>query len=471
MYLSEPIKDDFNHQPQPLAEQPSQRGTDNSPPITRIAPAKNQVGAAEKNIARFLEQAGLAETVMADSEFYLQIENNPYIPLVVERHDESLHFIHWLKDSYDELFIDSEMIFHLSDRGRLTLRETAVQNALTGGELRARDKGFARLFSRNILQQGFAEAVHQMRTEQQLVESPQSEMPQSELDPSQSAEVVLNSEDPVPTIDSIDTERTLLRFGTGNLVRLEPEELTAIRETFSASRQQPETHLRARLAEILEPAVGRRNTTAAVEAVLVDHQRYESVSANEAQSSKELSLDWKTVDRSPLAPFSTEYLDTKDQYPEGYTVVLHEVSQQVPPEPKPAELLSEPSKVQDSSEEPPEVTATLFDLDGYLAGQGDYSTDIQGFDPTWEINRSSSSMHPPDTPSTVEKLSSNQQPQIKGDQDHSQNPTPRSVEITTLADEVRNFDLMTVAANLGLEQDRGDKHKWIVRQLNVGLVE
>ena len=57
-------------------------------------------------------------------------------------------------------------------------------------------------------------------------------------------------------------------------------------------------------------------------------------------------------------------------------------------------------------------------------------------------------------------LSSDPQPQIEGDQHHSQNPTSDSVEIATLADKVRDFDLMTVAANLGLEPDRGDKHKW-----------
>ncbi len=153
----------------------------NPPPVEttlaaeRVLPATGQRGAAEKNVATFLEQAGLAAAVMVDPEFYLKVPNEPFIPLAIERHDTDLHFIHWLTDSAGDLFIDSEMIFQLDAMGRLTLLEVAVQNALTGGELRGKDKSFAQLFSGNILEQGFAQAAQQTQEPQvQAVPEPEN---------------------------------------------------------------------------------------------------------------------------------------------------------------------------------------------------------------------------------------------------------------------------------------------------------
>ncbi len=139
--------------------------------VDRVAPANQQIGSVEKNIARFLQQAGLAEAVLADPEFYLTIPNQPYIPLTVERHDQDLHLIHWLKDSSDDLFIDAEMVFELTNDGKLSLSETATQNPLTGGEARGCDRGFARIFSRNILDQGFAAAALRMQIDQPTAET------------------------------------------------------------------------------------------------------------------------------------------------------------------------------------------------------------------------------------------------------------------------------------------------------------
>ncbi len=140
---------------------------------SRIAPARAQSGIAEKAIARLLEQAQLAEAVFANPEFYLTIPNQPYIPLSIERHDQDLHFIHWLKDNFDELFIDSEMIFNLSQDGQLKLRETAVQNPLRGGELRGCDRAFAQIFARNLLDQGFAAAALKLQQSQLVQDGPE----------------------------------------------------------------------------------------------------------------------------------------------------------------------------------------------------------------------------------------------------------------------------------------------------------
>ncbi len=131
-------------------------------PSDRVLSSSRQTGQAEKNVARLLEQAELAAAVMADPEFYLKVGNEPYIPLTIERHEADLHFIHWLEDGQGDLFIDSEMIFELNPQGELSLREVAVQNPLMGGEQRDYDRNFATLFSRNMLEQGFAEAVQEL---------------------------------------------------------------------------------------------------------------------------------------------------------------------------------------------------------------------------------------------------------------------------------------------------------------------
>ncbi|MCG8366677.1 MAG: strawberry notch C-terminal domain-containing protein [Pseudanabaenales cyanobacterium] len=129
----------------------------------RIAPAKLQTGGAEKNTARFLEKAGLTEAVMQGEDFHLRIENEPFIPLVVERHDDLLYLTHYLTANGDT-FIDTEMVFSISGQGGLSLQETAVNSI--GGEYRGGDRGFAQLFSRNILKQGFAEAALQQQAVQ-----------------------------------------------------------------------------------------------------------------------------------------------------------------------------------------------------------------------------------------------------------------------------------------------------------------
>jgi MutS domain I len=171
----EPITPPIRQNAKPVLAETAETAEITPPAVAtaRVAPVHQQIGGVEKNIARFLEQAGLAEAVLADPEFYLVIPNEPYISLTVERHDQDFHLIHWLKDSYGDLFIDAEMVFELTNDGKLNLSETATQNPLTGGESRGCDRGFARIFSRNILDQGFAAAA--LRLEQSANET--SEQP------------------------------------------------------------------------------------------------------------------------------------------------------------------------------------------------------------------------------------------------------------------------------------------------------
>ena len=307
LLLVEPVLDDLTHQPQPMPKQVERSAL-------RVAEARDQRGSAEKNVARFLEQAGLSEAVMADSDFYLQIENPPYIPLVIERHDGNFHLTHWLKDSQGDLFIDSEMVFNLAETGHLTLREVAVQNPLLGGELRSLDRGFAQLFSRNILEQGFAEAARQMQNESVR---PSEILSESQNNSTEQSENLTAS--PVAVADSPQFFETLrneaLRFGNGNTVQLEREEIDALQFTVEAHSSDSEA-LKKQLVEILEPAVGRRNIDAAIN-TLIEHYQQQLVNRSGLEST---TLSEQTIDqiyRSNLAAFAIDYLEVKDQYPEA----------------------------------------------------------------------------------------------------------------------------------------------------------
>lgn len=147
---------------------------DMTEPSSQILPSRSQKGAAERNIAKLLHESGLAESIPSapDGEFHLRIENAPYIPLVVERHGDQMYVTHYRADDYDGSVMDGEMVFHLGENGRLRLQETAVQGM--GGELRGCDRGFAQMFSRNLLDQGFAAAA-QIAFSKQVSVDPQSE--------------------------------------------------------------------------------------------------------------------------------------------------------------------------------------------------------------------------------------------------------------------------------------------------------
>lgn len=514
LILVEPDPDDFSRQPQPMPEQ-------ENPASLRVAATKYQSGRAERNVARFLEQAGLSEAVMADSGFYLKIENAPYIPLTIERHDGVLHFIHWLEDSYGDLFIDTEMVFNLAPTGHLTLREVAVQNPVRGGELRSCDKSFAQLFSRNILDQGFAEAARQAR----------------EIQPVQPTEVVAEAP---RNIAEARQDDSLLEFGDGNTIRLEPEEVNAITRAFYTYTSH--SLLQERLAEILEPVVGRRNTGLAVQSVV---EKYQQPSRTEAktedailQTSEPVS---NKIDRTDLAAFAINYLSVKDQHrdalvfqrsasgdfytayfedadtiatalnltltsrdaggtvgripsisipawsgvierfttyleSQGHNVIVNQGIHQAEEAFVHAELStsghlletesSQASEPKQLSEISTEVETTLFDVNDYSEVERDYQVDVQGRDPTWENDYAI-----PRTPETLTstECDSEVQTTIAKDQPESSTlpPQPRldtnqtkPIDNSALTKEIRNLDLEAVAVSLGLQKDRRDKNKW-----------
>ncbi len=157
-----------------------------------IVSPRQQKDGLGKRVARFLEEAGILQTVTEGEEFHLKIENEPYIPLVIERQINELYLTHYLSQNGD-IFIDTEMVFHITPDGQLQFKETAVQNSIRGGESRHPDRVFARVFSGNILQQGFAQAARRQaqtapkspRLEANLTEQSSAQIPKEATQPKQ----------------------------------------------------------------------------------------------------------------------------------------------------------------------------------------------------------------------------------------------------------------------------------------------
>lgn len=190
LYLTELIQDDPSRQPQPMPSQEAQ-------PIPGIAPPQEQKGGSEKNVARFLQEAGLSEAVLQGEDFHQKIENEPYIPLVVERHGDKLYLTHYLEQNGD-LYIDSEMVFKVHPAsGQIRLKEIAM--TFMGMERRTFDRGYAQMFSRNILDQGFAQAAQQSQQTEDT--QPQTEnnwrtLDRTQLDPDIAAYLNLKDQNP-----------------------------------------------------------------------------------------------------------------------------------------------------------------------------------------------------------------------------------------------------------------------------------
>lgn len=172
----EAVKPPVVSQPVAPASQPSRKPTMERPvvetPVSPAVPNHPPMGQLEKRILRFLRNAGIEKEVMTSQDFHLRIENEPFIPLVVERQGDELYLTHYLTQNGD-MFIDSEMVFRVRGEGQIEFKETAVQS-LQGGESRLPDRAFAQVFSKNIVQQGFAEAAKaQLQAQAEPEVSPQ----------------------------------------------------------------------------------------------------------------------------------------------------------------------------------------------------------------------------------------------------------------------------------------------------------
>ncbi|WOD39884.1 strawberry notch C-terminal domain-containing protein [Nodosilinea sp. E11] len=177
--VSQPVASANQPRSEPAVERPAVET-----PVSPPAPNHPPMGQLEKRILRFLRNAGIEQDVMASQDFHQRIENEPFIPLVVERQGDELYLTHYLTQNGD-MFIDSEMVFRVRGEGHIEFKETAVQS-LRGGESRLPDRAFAQVFSKNIVQQGFAEAAHvqlqaQAAPEVEMVTPQESEDERSQM--------------------------------------------------------------------------------------------------------------------------------------------------------------------------------------------------------------------------------------------------------------------------------------------------
>ena len=149
------------------------------PLINQVSEASEQTGAAEKNVAKLLHQGGLPQAILEGDTFHLRVENAPYMPLVIERHGDAMYLSHYFEQN-DDLILDSEMVLKVKAEGQLVLTETAVQNPIQGGEVRSLSRQFGKLFSNNLLEQGFGAAIAQTLNKTAVVEQQVESVPQPE---------------------------------------------------------------------------------------------------------------------------------------------------------------------------------------------------------------------------------------------------------------------------------------------------
>jgi hypothetical protein len=392
--VSQPVAPASQPRPEPAVERPVAE-TPVSPAVPNLPP----MGQLEKRILRFLRNAGIEQEVMTSQEFHLRIENEPFIPLVVERQGDELYLTHYLTQNGD-MFIDSEMVFRVRGEAHIEFKETAVQS-LRGGESRIPDRAFAQIFSKNIVQQGFAEAAKAQLQAQAAPEvspqEPKDERSQMPSDMRQYLEVKEQYPDAIVLVKSPD-QRFYEAF-------------------FEGARP------------------------------LIEH--LEMIGTSIESGVKELG-------RVPVAGFPVEslhkYWDRLTQHGEvviaelegAITVHPHQplplVVEEVPP-PEPESVVDAPGV-----EDPEFQVQSLFDVESFLTGHPTGQGPRSGSDPLWQ-------QEPATAVPAQESLPQNP-PQPKPLKP-TQGPTLQEV-----ADEVRGADLEDVAAHLGLECDRHDKHKW-----------
>ncbi|MFQ4138138.1 strawberry notch C-terminal domain-containing protein [Nodosilinea sp. PGN35] len=391
--VSQPVAPAIASQPSPEPVEPAEDL------VSPVVPNPPPMGQLEKRILRFLRNAGIEQDVMTSQEFHLRIENEPFIPLVVERQGDELYLTHYLTQNGD-MFIDSEMVFRVRGEGQIEFKETAVQS-LQGGESRIPDRAFAQIFSKNIVQQGFAEAAQvqiQAQVEPEVSpQEPEDERSQMPSDMRQYLEVKEQYPDAIVLVKSPD-QRFYEAFFEGAWPLIEHLEM------IGTSMESGVKELgRVRVAGFPVQSLHKYldKLTGHGEVVIADGEGAIAVHPHQ-----------------PLA------------------IAVEEAS---PPEPE--AVVDTPSV-----EEPEFQVQSLFDVEPFRTGQPAGLGPQPGPDPLWQQEQATA-VPAQDSPSP-------DLPQPKPIKP-AQGPT-----LQEIADEVRGADLEDVAAHLGLECDRHDKHKW-----------
>lgn len=122
-----------------------------------IAQRDEQRSASEKNVADLLYQGGIAQSILQGACFHLCVENEPYLPLTLDREQDQLILTrHKIKTG--QRHIDIEMRFQVNANGVLRLTET-IKSKRPKGETPGRSAELALTFSKDLIAQGFAEAI------------------------------------------------------------------------------------------------------------------------------------------------------------------------------------------------------------------------------------------------------------------------------------------------------------------------
>lgn len=128
-------------------------------PVVTLLPGSQQTAGSSKNVVKLFEQMGIVNDVLK-SEYYRKIENDPYIPLVIETFETpdgpAVYLTHWVEQNGD-LMIDTEMVFIVEPDGTLDPFEFAYRDMFSQ-ERRVPARDAKELFdrmSRNLLEQGF----------------------------------------------------------------------------------------------------------------------------------------------------------------------------------------------------------------------------------------------------------------------------------------------------------------------------
>ncbi|PSB23128.1 helicase [filamentous cyanobacterium CCP2] len=388
----------------------------------RIVSSKEQRGNLERRIAKFLEESGLRELITAEEDFYLRIENDPYIPLVVERHNHELYLTHYLEQNGD-VFIDSEMIFKIQPDGQLQFRETAIQDPFRGGEHRAADRPFAQMFARNILEQGFAEAARKAQHETQISTQPLSEQnhaPDESRNEHTLNPLHLKLQDYLEIKDNYPDALVLIK--AGEFYETYSEDALVIADQLELVRTSIDSG---------DPDVGRL-PLAGFPVRAID--RYLQ------QLTQELTV--VTVEEQNLITVHSQQqsqlqqVEHQEQIPLGVSASTQE------------DLATQTEEVPTEVEE-----LSLFDLNSFTAAS-DYEVDTKGYDPSWDTLE-----EPLEAPPVVSISPSETLSFATAAVSQSLQPVQQS-NLKELADQVREFDLEVVAMSLGLDQDQHDHHKW-----------
>jgi hypothetical protein len=391
--VSQPVTPASQPRPEPTVERPAVEI-----PVSPAVPNLPPMGQLEKRILRFLRNAGIEQEVMTSQEFHLRIENEPFVPLVVERQGDELYLTHYLTQNGD-MFIDSEMVFRVRGEGQIEFKETAVQS-LRGGESRLPDRAFAQIFSKNVVHQGFAEAAKAQLQAQAA--------PAVEQEP--------------------EDERSRM-----------PSDM---RQYLAVKEQYPD-------AIVLVKSPDQRFYEAFFDGArpLIEH--LEMIGTSMESRVKELG-------RVPVAGFPVEslhkYLDRLTQQGEvviadgkgAIAVHPHHPPDLVVEEPPPHE--PEPVVNAPAIEEPEFQVQSLFDVEPFRTGHPIGQGQRPSSDPLWQRDRATAVPEqdsPPHNPLQAKPVRPVQGPTLQ-----------------EIADEVRGADLEGVAPHLGLEPDRHDRHKW-----------